>query len=113
MTSKPKITLTLDDLHTPQVEEKLRQQSALATAQANSQRAAVTPSRLPVPDSRNVSLWRNTFFNLTVFGLLGGLLAWGCGELVEYFNPDLRAQAQELERQERITRNANTDGHLT
>ena len=95
--SRPKITLSFDDLHAPQVEERLRQQTALAGAMANSERAAVTPSRLPIPSDHGHSLWRNTFFNLAVFGLLGGLLAWGCGELVEYFNPDLQAEARRLE----------------
>jgi hypothetical protein len=112
MTSKAKITLSLDDLHTPQVEEKLRQQAALSTAQENSRRASTTPSRLPVPDPANVSIWRNTFFNLTVFGLLGGLLAWGCGELVQNFSPNLHKAAEELERQELIIHNENQEGRL-
>lgn len=98
MTSpKAKITLSFEDLHTPQVEERLRQQSALASAIANSQRAAVTPSRLPMGESRRGSIWRNTFVNLAIFGFLGGLLAWGAGEIIQRYNPNLQQQAKDLE----------------
>jgi hypothetical protein len=92
--TKEKITLQFDELHTAEVEERVRQQEALNLAQASSQRMAAAPSRLPVPERG--SIWYNTFFNLTVFGLLGGLLAWGCGELVQYLNPDLHAEAKQL-----------------
>ena len=91
--SKEKITLNFDELHTPEVDDRVRQQEALAKAQANSQKTAATPSRLPVEDMSQGSLWQNTFFNLMVFGLFGGLLAWGCGELVQYLNPDQRTAA--------------------
>ena len=94
--SRQKITLSFDDLHTPEVEARVKQQEALASAQASSQRTAAAPSRLPVPDHERGSIWYNTFFNLTVFGLLGGLLAWGCGELVQYLTPDLRSRAEVL-----------------
>jgi hypothetical protein len=95
--AKPKITISFDDLHTPQVENRLRQQAALSGAVANQQRAAITPSLLPMAGSERTSLWRGAFFNLFIFGLLGGLLAWACGEAVEYFNPDLQTQARQLE----------------
>ena len=94
--NREKITLNFEELHTPQVEERVKQQEALASAQANSQRVASAPSRLPVPERGEGSIWYNTFFNLTIFGLLGGLLAWGCGELVQYLNPDQRAQAHTM-----------------
>jgi hypothetical protein len=94
--TKEKITLNLDDLHTPEVEERVRQQEALAKAQANSQRMASVPSRLPLDDPSRGSIWYNAFFNLTVFGLFGGLLAFGCGELVQYLNPNQRTNAVTL-----------------
>ena len=90
--SKEKITLKLDELHTPEVEQRLKQQEALTSAAASTQKAASTPSRLPV-EQEQTSIWYNAFFNLAVFGLIGGLLAWGCGELVQYFNPNRRAEA--------------------
>ena len=93
-----KITLSFADLHSPQVEARVRQQAALASAQHSSKKASALPSRLPVPEAGSGSIWYNTFFNLTVFGLLGGLLAWGCGELVQYLNPDLQAEARALDR---------------
>jgi hypothetical protein len=96
MTPKPKITLTWADLNTPAVDERVRQQSALASAQAASQKAAATPSRLPVPEEEEGSIWYNAFISLAIFGLIGGLLAWGCGELVQYLNPDERAEAMKL-----------------
>jgi hypothetical protein len=92
--TKQKITLQFEELHTPEVEERVRQQEALTRAQDNSLRTAAAPSRLPVPDRG--SIWYNTFFNLTIFGLLGGLLAWGCGELVQYLSPNQHAEAAQM-----------------
>ena len=92
--SKEKITLNLDELNTPEIDERVRQQEALTKAQAASQKTAAAPSRLPIDDDESRgSIWYNTFFNLAIFGLFGGLLAWGCGELVQYLNPDQRTLA--------------------
>jgi hypothetical protein len=108
-----KITLSFEDLHTPEVEARVKQQIALASAQVSSQKAAITPSRLPVPESGGGSIWYNTFFNLTIFGLLGGLLAWGCGELVHRLNPDLQGEARQIDRDVSFVLNAVKSGKIS
>ena len=110
--TRPKITLTFDDLHTPEVDQRVQQQAALAGAQANSQRAAITPSRLPIPDGSAGSVWYNTFFNLALFGLIGGLLAWGGGEIVQHFNTDPQPEARDWYAQIQAVRNSHKAGGM-
>ena len=59
----------------------------------------VRPSRIwsgfpadPAPPGTVAALWRNGTFALAFFGLVGGLLAWACGALLE-FKADLRADS--------------------
>jgi hypothetical protein len=110
--NREKITLNFEELHTPEVEERVKQQEAIASAQANSQRVAAAPSRLPVPERGEGSIWYNTFFNLAIFGLLGGLLAWGCGELVQYLNPDQQAEAHKMADEIQNTYKAYNRGNI-
>ena len=90
----PKIILSDADLHSPQVEDKLKQQAAVESAQASYRDASNRPSRLAVPDDEGGSFWYNTIVNMTIFGLIGGVLAFGLGETIRYFHPDLRAKAK-------------------
>lgn len=89
-----KLTVTWDDLQTRKVEQRLKEQDALAR---NRVYAAMDESTVapPLTQSGGVSnLWRNAIFALALFGLIGGLLAWGCGTLLE-FKADLQANAAE------------------
>ena len=91
-----KIILTESDLASPKVEERLKQQSALESAQASYRETASRPSRLPVPSDEHGSFFYNTIVYMAIFGFLGGILAFGLQETIKYFNPDLRAQAVDL-----------------
>jgi hypothetical protein len=89
-----KLTVTWDDLQTRKVEQRLKEQDALAR---NRVYAAMDESTVAPPMTHSggvVSVWRNTIFALALFGLIGGLLAWGCGTLLE-FKADLQANAAE------------------
>jgi hypothetical protein len=86
-----KLSISWDELNTRQVEQKLRQNDAL---ERNRQYAQIDAP--PEEDAQaKPSIWYNTIFYMCVFGLLGGLLAWGCGELL-HLRPGPRIEALEL-----------------
>jgi hypothetical protein len=69
-----KISISWDELKTRRVENRLREQQAVARNRAYSQ---LKEDALPEATPTKTSLWQNTLVVMTVFGLLGGLLAWG------------------------------------
>lgn len=93
--SKPIITLTNEELSSAAADAKVKQQAAMEAAKASYREAAARPARLS-PRERMGSLWYGAYVSMTLFGLLGGLIAGACGELLWSFNPDLHAQADSL-----------------
>lgn len=90
-----KIVVSYDELNTRKVEARLKEQDALTRNRvyaAMDEKAVGTAD--PAAAGRLVGLWRNTIFALALFGLIGGLLAWGCGTLLE-FKGDLAANTTE------------------
>jgi hypothetical protein len=89
------ISVTWDDLQSRKVEQRLKEQDALAR---NRSYAAMDESMVePVNTTADsvggfTALWRNSIFSLALFGLIGGLMAWGCGALLE-FKASLEADA--------------------
>ncbi|HEX4796889.1 MAG TPA: FHA domain-containing protein [Humisphaera sp.] len=69
-----KISISWDELKTRRVENRLREQQAVARNRAYSQ---LKEDALPEATPTKISLWQNTLVVMTIFGLLGGLLAWG------------------------------------
>jgi hypothetical protein len=82
MTMSDKIRISLDDVNSLEVDQKLQQQSAVARTTEH-YRQQVAPS-LPsmAGHRRSTSIWYNTLFYMTIFGVLGGLLAWPACEIV-------------------------------
>ncbi len=104
-----KIKIDWDDLQTRKVDQRLKEQDAL---ERNRRQAAMNPlSVQPEKPTRHSPLF-NPVFMLAVFGLLGGLLAWGGGELLGA-GPDLQAQAQDQKRQVLNLLQLNADGHVS
>lgn len=96
MSEQPdKITVSYEDLNTRKVEQRLKEQDALARNRvyAAMDESMVTPADAAGPGTLQ-TLWRNTIFALALFGLIGGLLAWGLGTLLE-FKADLRQDSAE------------------
>ena len=87
-----KITISWDELRTRRVEQRLGQMDAL---KRNREYASLTGAPEPPAAPRLRGLWYNTVVYMSVFGLLGGLLAWGCGALL-HFRPSARLEAAEL-----------------
>ena len=80
-----KIVVSYDELNTRKVDQRLKEQDALAR---NRQYAAMDETVAAAQAAGGGggramgNLWRNTVFALSVFGLIGGLLAWGLGALL-------------------------------
>jgi hypothetical protein len=76
-----KLTISRDELYTPEVDAKLKQQEARARAAQHYLPADALA--LPVPAKpRRTPFWYNPILSLAFFGLLGGLSAWGLGEVI-------------------------------
>jgi len=93
--SKPTIRVTPEELFSAAVEARVGQRAAVEQAGVSYRDAAAKPSRLS-PSERSRPNWHSTFVRLTIFGLIGGLLAGTCGELLWSLDPDASTQAGSL-----------------
>jgi hypothetical protein len=86
-----KIQIQWNDLKSRKVDQRLREQEALERnrRQADGQ---LLSTEIAQP-ARRSSLWYNAVFTMAVFGLLGGLLAWGAGEALR-LRPDPKLEAR-------------------
>jgi hypothetical protein len=77
-----KITISRDELYSPEVDARLKQQEARARAAEHYQlNETLDRVALPAKPPRG-PFWYNPILYTAFFGLLGGLLAWGLGEVV-------------------------------
>src|SRR3712207_4666190 len=97
-----RISVSWDDLHSRKVEARLREQAAVARNRAYSELGpASTLPEVTNPRTEHqgegwlAALWYNPLFCMALFGLLGGLLAWGAGALIQ-FKPVARVEAADL-----------------
>ena len=95
MQQKEKITISWDDLGSRRVNQRLKEQDALAR-QRQSQKELEEYEAMAAETSHRPSIWYNTIFSMAIFGLIGGLLAWGGGEALLRFRPDDRVEAAQL-----------------
>jgi hypothetical protein len=96
---RSKITVTWQDLNSRRVETRVREQEALTRTRRYAQMKAesVPESALAVrPSGRLSQLCYQSAVYMTVFGLLGGLLAWGAGAALGRLRPEGREQAAGL-----------------
>jgi hypothetical protein len=80
---KEKLTVSWDDVNSPAVDAKLREQAAKSRADAAYTSPALAMNAAQLKTEQRTSIWYNTVFAMAVFGCLGGLLAWGAGELIQ------------------------------
>jgi hypothetical protein len=88
-----KINISWDELKTSKVEKHLQQQQAVARNQRYA-KMSTGDVKVTADATPSGSIWYNSVFRLAVFGLLGGLLAWGCGQLL-HLRSDPRHEADE------------------
>jgi hypothetical protein len=86
-----KITISWDELKTRQVDQRV---NAMQAMRRNREYAQLTDAPEQAATAMK-SLWYNTIVYMTVFGLFGGLLAWGCGALLHFRN-SARLEASQL-----------------
>lgn len=79
-----KITVSYDELNTRKVDQRLKEQDALARNRVYASMDETVAASQAGGDRGLGNLWRNSIFALTVFGFIGGLLAWGCGALLAF-----------------------------
>jgi hypothetical protein len=89
-TDQSKIKIEWDDLKSRKVDQRLKQQEAI---ERNRKQAEMNPIAAEIDSPASTSIWRNSIFVMAVFGLLGGLLAWGGGEILR-FRPDPKLEAK-------------------
>ena len=81
---REKLTITWDDINAPEVDARLREQTAQAARGQDSLTSpALGMSAKQLKAQQRTSIWYNTVFTMAFFGLLGGVLAWGAGELIQ------------------------------
>jgi hypothetical protein len=98
-----KLSISWDDLTARRVDNRLREQDAMQRNRAYSQ---MKEDALPEATKPKSSIWNNAVFCMTLFGLAGGLLAWGAEALVAgpltpvvgsmlHYDPRAKADAKE------------------
>jgi len=92
--SNDRMQISWDDLSTPAIEQKLKEQDAVAGTQTHYESNAVAVPQ----EARRLGWLYNAIVYLSLFGALGGLLGWGFGEVLHY-RSNQQAKAQELIRQ--------------
>jgi hypothetical protein len=85
-----KIKIEWNDLNTRKVDLRLKEQEAV---ERNRRQAEMNPLATSVHTPASKSIFYNSVFLMACFGILGGLLAWGGGELLR-FRADPLAEAQ-------------------
>ena len=83
-----KLSITWDDLKTRRVDNRLREQGAM---ERNREYAQMQEDALPEATAPKGSLFNNAIFCMTLFGLIGGLLAYGAGALAVSLTPTIGA----------------------
>jgi len=92
-----KITVSWDDLNTRKVEARLKEQDALNRTREYSRmnESSLPAATSPARQSFIASVWRNSLFSMSLFGLIGGFLAFVCGASVQY-QPTARVEATQI-----------------
>jgi len=83
------IKIQWDDLKTRKVDQRLKEQEAV---ERNRRQAEMNPLVMAANTPTRTSIWYNSVFMMACFGLLGGLLAWGGGEILRYPDPRIEAE---------------------
>src|SRR4051812_47431761 len=104
-----RITISWDELNTRKVEQRL---GAMQAVNRNLEYARITDAAPEQTRGSRGSIWYNTLFYMSFFGLVGGLLAWTCGTLL-HFRPSVRLEAADLMSQVREIRQAEHVGKFT
>ena len=76
-----KITISWDDLKTRQVEQRI---GAMNAVKRNREYASLIDAPEPAAPAAMKNFFYNTIVYMTIFGFVGGFLAWGCWTLLHF-----------------------------
>ena len=79
---REKLTVTWEEVNSPDVDARLREQESKSREEAFTS-PALSMNAQQLRTQQRTSIWYNTVFVMAFFGCLGGLLAWGAGELIQ------------------------------
>jgi hypothetical protein len=79
---REKLTVSWEDVNSPSVDAKLREQESKSREDAFVS-PALSMNAQQLKTQQRPSIWYNTIFAMAFFGCLGGILAWGAGELIQ------------------------------
>jgi hypothetical protein len=100
--TEEKITISWDDLKTRQVDQRI---GAMNAVKRNRDYASLTDAPEPVAPAAMRNFFYNTIVYMTIFGFVGGFLAWGCWTLL-HFKGSVRNEAfAQMERVKEIRQN--------
>jgi hypothetical protein len=89
--SAQKLSISYDDVNSAQVDQRLaRQEEATRSYQP------APPPPVPAKRSRGHGVLYNTAVYTALFGLIGGILGWACGEVPRRLMPNDKAAYEEL-----------------
>jgi hypothetical protein len=86
--SNDPITISWDELGTRKVDQRLREEQALSRNRAYAQ---LDDTQVQDAGRVRFSLMHNTIFFMAVLGIVGGMLAWGCGLMTQFKSAEQRA----------------------
>src|SRR5438105_15451794 len=90
-----KITLSWDELNSRKVDTRLREQRAMARNRSYGNMNGNAVANLRDAAAPRRGIWYNTAVYMALFGLVGGLLGWGFGAMLQ-FVPNARLEAASL-----------------
>jgi hypothetical protein len=106
---RPSLSISWDDLHRPEIDDKIKKQEAIARSAES--RPALPPSHAEQKSARS-KWWLNTVVYMSFFGLLGGVMGWGLGTLLN-FRPDAETRAKEAIDTRQVFVDARNAGRMT
>jgi hypothetical protein len=79
---REKLTVTWEEVNSPDIDARLREQDSKSREDAFTS-PALAMNAQQLKTEQRTSIWYNTVFVMAFFGCLGGLFAWGAGELIQ------------------------------
>jgi hypothetical protein len=96
---REKLTVSWDEVNSPDVDARLKEQASKSREAAFTS-PALSMNAQQLRTQQRTSIWYNTVFVMAFFGCLGGLLAWGAGEIIQLkplARPQYLAQLKEAQ----------------
>ena len=111
-----KIRISWDEVQSTQVDERIKQQAAIARSAQQMQQFASAPQATTPPfaaPTMSKSLLYNALFYMAVFGGIGGFCGWVGGEVVELLLPNPLEELQDVALTEELIVSLGRNGEIS